>query len=100
MKVEQLHRRDHSANAKGQRYDLDQPKSEVTIQNGQQADVEQRHQRADNKQLPVRPRLQIRQSVAPTGQYHRHTIHTQLAIELFTLRMGCDRLVCGGESRR
>ena len=53
MDTEQFHRGDHCANPKHERDDLDDPKAQVAIQNREQRNVKNRHQRADDEELPV-----------------------------------------------
>ena len=64
--LEQLHQRDHRADGKGKRGHLNQPEPPVAIEHCEQRDVEDRHQRADQDELAMRPRHQIREGKTPT----------------------------------
>src|SRR5439155_8451110 len=57
INVQQFHRSDHCSDPERECDDLDQPQTKITVQEGQQRYVEDRHERADDEKLMMRPWL-------------------------------------------
>ncbi len=65
INVQQFHRSDHCSNPERECDDLDHPQTKIPVQKRQQRDVENRHQRADDQELMMRPRQQIGERITP-----------------------------------
>ena len=74
---------------------------QIAIEHGEQRSVEERHERADQDQLMMRPREQIGQGEAPAGKRHRHVRRPGVRAWSFSFcSWVCDRLVRGHEADR
>ena len=63
--LEQFHRRDHGADRHHERRGLDEPEAPIAVKQGEQRRIEERHQSADQNQLAMRPRHEIREGETP-----------------------------------
>ena len=53
MDLQKFHRCDHGADGKREGDDLNDPETQIAIQNREQRDIEDSHERADDEELPV-----------------------------------------------
>ena len=86
--MQQLHRSDHCSNPERQCDQLDRPQTKIPVQKSQQRDVENRHQRADEQELVMRPRQQIGERITPPRENHRNPGYLQVAFQVFALGVG------------